>query len=119
MLLQISGFQGQKPGRPGSGAQTALAVTGQGPGCVQVGLTERPYLPWPYFWARSGGDTATLPSRVGDISTAGCDAPFPCPSTGEDEVLMSAHDTDIDLDGSEPHFATWRPEELPSGFRGS
>ncbi|MGH0129419.1 UNVERIFIED_CONTAM: hypothetical protein FKN15_038749 [Acipenser sinensis] len=47
--------------------------------------------------------TAMPPLGVG----GGCDASFPCSSTGENETLVSAHDADGDLDGSNPHCAAW------------
>ncbi|MGH0122109.1 UNVERIFIED_CONTAM: hypothetical protein FKN15_013028 [Acipenser sinensis] len=98
--------------------QTGLAVPGQGPGYRQVCLAGCTYLPWPYIRASSGGDPATLPLRTGGISTGGLDATFPG-STGEDEMVVSAPDTDGDTDGSDPHCTTRRPEASPSDFHGS
>ncbi|MGH0118058.1 UNVERIFIED_CONTAM: hypothetical protein FKN15_052063 [Acipenser sinensis] len=50
---------GPKPGRPYSGAQTALAVPGKGPGYRQVCLAGRAYLPWLYLQASNGGDPSS------------------------------------------------------------
>ncbi|MGH0133491.1 UNVERIFIED_CONTAM: hypothetical protein FKN15_055733 [Acipenser sinensis] len=51
---------GQKPDRLSSGRQTVVAVSGEGPGCGKVHLIGCAYLPWPYFWTSSRGDSATL-----------------------------------------------------------
>ncbi|MGH0121524.1 UNVERIFIED_CONTAM: hypothetical protein FKN15_001499 [Acipenser sinensis] len=71
-----------------------------------------------YFWTSGRGNIATLPQGARGISTGGCDAPLPCSGTREGEVMASGS-YHGNLDNSNPHCTTGRPEAPPSGLRSS
>ncbi|MGH0152841.1 UNVERIFIED_CONTAM: hypothetical protein FKN15_023594 [Acipenser sinensis] len=106
MLLQVSGFQGQALGQSLAGLVVARRQLWLSQ--AKVPDTDKStYLPWPYSWASSRRDPATLPLRAGGVSTGSSNAPFPYSGAGEDESLASVRDTDGDPDGSDPHCAAW------------
>ncbi|MGH0147327.1 UNVERIFIED_CONTAM: hypothetical protein FKN15_032484 [Acipenser sinensis] len=80
---------GQKPGRLSGGTQTAVAVSGEGPGCGKVCLIGHTYLSWPYFWTSCRGDSAMFSQRARGVLTGGSDAPLPCLGTGKGEAMAS------------------------------